>query len=363
MENINYQKICSEILNPLSKAQTEIIKRRFGLEPYSGRETLESIGGDFDITRERVRQIEKEAISKIPKEERILKRIFFDFKTYFKKNNGLKREDIALSELGGEDSQNPVYFLLVLGDPFYRLNQTSKFYTFWTIEKEIISKVNDLLEEIENELGEISKPIRIEEFEEKQEILDSDLVPPLFEISKNIEANLFGEWGLVDWPEIKPKAVRDKAYLILKNGKSPLHFTEITNLINLKFSSFSKKTAFVETVHNDLIRDERFVLVGRGIYALTEWGYQPGVVSEVIKMVLQQAGKPLTKEEIVNKVLKQRIVKEMTIYIALIDKKKFKKLPIGNYTLAESAEEIEKPIVNESSTDKIKQPVPSERET
>jgi len=334
MENINYQKICSEILNPLSKAQTEIIKRRFGLEPYSGRETLESIGSDFDITRERVRQIEKEAISKIPKEERILKRIFFDFKTYFKKNNGLKREDIALSELGGEDSQNPVYFLLVLGDPFYRLNQTSKFYTFWTIEKEIISKVNDLLEKIENELREISKPIeRIEEFKKKQKILDSDLVPSFFEISKNIEANLFGEWGLVDWPEIKPKAVRDKAYLILKKEEKPLHFTEITNLINLKFSSFSKKTAFVETVHNDLIRDERFVLVGRGIYALTEWGYEPGVVKEIIIKILKEKNEPMPKEEIIKQVLSKRFVKENTISLNLGDKNLFRKNSDGTFIL------------------------------
>jgi hypothetical protein len=74
--------------------------------------------------------------------------------------------------------------------------------------------------------------------------------------------------------------------------------------------------------------------VGRGIYALTEWGYKPGVVTDVIKEVLTEAKAPLSKEEIIERVLAKRMVKRSTVILALMNKDTFKKISSGEYTIA-----------------------------
>ena len=86
-----------------------------------------------------------------------------------------------------------------------------------------------------------------------------------------------------------------------------------------------------QTVHNELIKDPRFVLVGRGLYALKEWGYEEGQVKDVILKILKEARKPLPKEEILAGVLKQRMVKENTVLLNLNNKKYFLKTPEGKY--------------------------------
>jgi DNA-directed RNA polymerase delta subunit len=124
--------------------------------------------------------------------------------------------------------------------------------------------------------------------------------------------------------------MRDYAFLVLRKHGSPIHFKEVAKTIEKLFG----KKANVATTHNELIKDKRFVLVGRGLYALSEWGYMPGVVKDVIKNVLKKYG-PLTKDEIVEKVLKERYVKENTILVNLHNTKLFKKDKDGRYTNVE----------------------------
>ncbi len=107
-----------------------------------------------------------------------------------------------------------------------------------------------------------------------------------------------------------------------------MHFKEVAESIKNLFD----KKAHVATTHNELIKDKRFVLVGRGLYALSEWGYLNGVVKDVIAKVLEKHG-PLTKDEIVDKVLKERYVKENTIMVNLQNAKHFKKDKQGKYSL------------------------------
>jgi DNA-directed RNA polymerase delta subunit len=80
--------------------------------------------------------------------------------------------------------------------------------------------------------------------------------------------------------------VRDFAYLAVKKHGSPLHFREVASLIEKMFN----RAAHVATTHNELIKDPRFVLVGRGMYALREWGYTQGVVRDVIREALRKQG-------------------------------------------------------------------------
>jgi DNA-directed RNA polymerase delta subunit len=128
---------------------------------------------------------------------------------------------------------------------------------------------------------------------------------------------------MIDWTEISPKGTREKVYLVLKEHQKPLHFIEIAKTID-KFK-LGKRKAHPQTVHNELIKDERFILIGRGIYALSEWGYFQGTIKEVIESILEKNKKPMDKNQIIEEVLKIRKVKKTTIMINLNNKNYFKR--------------------------------------
>ncbi len=355
MFNLHYQKI----FNGLNQRQKEIITRRFGLESGKG-ETLEAIGKDLGLTRERIRQIIETTLKKIRKEGLLLLEItkaFSQLKQYLQKNGGLKREDLLFSEPDFNHQQNSaswINFLLVLDDSFYRVNESKDFYSFWAADSKILPLVQKLLETVEKKLSKQKKTLDIKELfsisgltgKSSQQFLKSNL-----EISKQIMKAADGKYGLKSWPEVNPKGVRDLALLVFKKVKKPLHFIEVANLIDKiilgqpeprEFSVIAagaaapkKKTNF-QTVHNQLIKDQQFVLIGRGVYALKEWGYDPGTVKDMISKVLKEAKNPLPEREILKRVLSQRLVKESTILLNLGNKRCFLKQEDGRYSLREA---------------------------
>jgi len=116
----------------------------------------------------------------------------------------------------------------------------------------------------------IEKVFKSQIFPDKGELINSNkILYSLMQALKNLEQNKYGEWGMAGSEEIKPKTVNDKIYLILKHEGKPLHFTEIAKKINE--IKFDKKTANAATVHNELILDNRYVLVNRGTYGLKDW--------------------------------------------------------------------------------------------
>ena len=181
-------------------------------------------------------------------------------------------------------------------------------------------------------IGEINEPTDIKTVAKKVGNEDENHVQALASISKGI-AHLHGRWGLVKWPMVNPKNIRDKIYVILHDNKEPMHFEKIAEAI--KNSDFKRKNVTTQAIHNELIKDKRFVLIGRGIYALSEWGYKNGTVADIISEVLKKEGGPLHRDEIVKRVLKDRQVKETTILLNLQGKSQFKRVAKATYALAE----------------------------
>ena len=184
------------------------------------------------------------------------------------------------------------------------------------------------LADIVNELRKES--VELEELAKEVEDLDS-AVHSCLEVSKDFKKNLFDKWGLHEWRSVNPRRMRDKIYLVMQKDAEPLHYKKIAERINEE--KFDNKVAHPATIHNELILDERFVLIGRGIYALQEWGYKPGVIADVIADVLEEAGRPLTKEEITIEVLKHRVVKEGSINLTLSDRNRFEKVSGNRYVV------------------------------
>lgn len=342
VENIsNLEDVASDTLKILPEKQSQVIARRFAVgkkEP----ETLQKIGDDFGITRERVRQIQNEALIRLKSDHRVKKMlspIYASLNDFLTDYGGLRHEEKLLKEYAVlhkdikeiERIIGFIHLTLHLGDPFSRNKEDSEFWSHWyNLEKAIVisQKIN---RELSFWLKKIKKPVAEPDFFtkiKKDFNLDNQkIIFAYLEISKIIQKNNFNEWGLSGWEEISPKSVRSKAYIALKKKGTPLHFQEITKAIN-EFG-FSPKTAKPQTVHNELIKDERFVLVGRGIYALKEWGYEPGTVKEIIESILKNSKKPISEDELVKKVLEQRKVKVNTIKINLHTHPKIKRVNEG----------------------------------
>ena len=311
----NYIQTCQDLMEVLSERQKEIISRRFALNGQK-RETLESIGQDLKITRERVRQIEKEAFLILAREIKKHQEVFQYFAEFFEKAGGLRKEELLLKELGGDNFQEEVFFLLTLEKDFQRFTGNKKFYSFWANDNKTCLAVQKKIDDFYQKLKKGKKTLKIQD----------NLFVSHLTISKKIKRNKKGFFGLKGWPEIDPRKIKDKAYLVFKESQEPLHFTQVAGLI---------ESSLPQTVHNELIKDPRFVLVGRGIYALKEWGYQEGQVKDVIFSILKTAGQPLKKEEILEKTLKQRLVKDNTVFLNLNNKRYFSRDSQGYYTIKE----------------------------
>lgn len=314
----------------------EVIKKRFGLDATRKRQTLQQIGDALGVTRERVRQIESEAVYKLRANRSVspdMKGAFVYFEDYLKKYGGLKREDLLLNDLGDAKEQNLIFFLLCLAPNLRRFEKSADFYSFWATGdtcKQAPAFLNGLVTKLKENKAPLSREAVYAWFAGSPKIF----IDGLIETSRTVEVGPLGEIGLTAWPEIKPRGARDAAYLILRKLGRPLHFRDIAgNANDLDGRFFQRKKILPQTVHNELIRDPQFILVGRGIYGLKEWGYSEGTVKDVICGILKENGVSLTRQEILERVLRQRIVQPNTIFLNLNNKACFRKDEEGKYTL------------------------------
>ncbi|MEK7642816.1 MAG: sigma factor-like helix-turn-helix DNA-binding protein [Patescibacteria group bacterium] len=338
--SFNPKQTVKKLLSSLPARAQDVISGRFGLNSNSEELTLEAIGKKYGITRERVRQIENYAINHIRKSEQYEKEksFFEELKLVIKRIGGIIAEEDLLNYLGRDmGSKKALHFMLVVGDDFSKIKEDAEFKHRWHIDKTLSDRIHEALQNLYKKLGDdeiIPESEIISSFLEhlkdvSDEYKEDEILTRWLSMSKNIGRNPLGEWGRSHSSNIKTKGVRDYAYLILRKHGSPIHFREVAKLISEVF----KKKAHVATTHNELIKDPRFVLVGRGLYALKEWGYQSGVVRDVIKEILKKHG-TLPKEKIIENVLKERYVKENTIMVNLQNPKYFKKNKQGLYTIA-----------------------------
>ncbi|MBL7045533.1 MAG: hypothetical protein ISR99_00675 [Parcubacteria group bacterium] len=332
--------VTSQLLAVLPDRARDVLISRYGLGSKPEKMTLEAIGKKYRITRERVRQVENYALAGIRKSDDFLKakECFSELEEVIDSLGGVVSEDELLNTVSKDKSiQNQVHFLLVLGDTFTKKKEDTEFGHRWYVDEDLAENVQTALRNLYSGLSDddlIPESEMLSTFLDEvknlnQKYRNEEILMRWLSLSKGLGKNPLGEWGLSASSNVKAKGMRDYAYLAIKRHGSPMHFTEVAKSIAELF----KRKAHVATCHNELIKDARFVLVGRGLYALTEWGYTSGVVKEVIKDFLSENG-PLTREEIIDLVRKERYVKDNTILVNLQDSSTFKKDKQGRYTLA-----------------------------
>lgn len=380
---LNALDIISNLFSELSDREKDVLSKRFGLHG-SEKITLENIGKIHNLTRERIRQIEVMAIKKL-KQLKTLENYIAGLKkvinSLIEEHGGLIEKEYLLNNLvnfsvdGGRSNEeekkvhmNHFHFLIskilheefeeIIGHNDFKESFKFKFKDIDHIEnfiKELTDKISrenniktsaeifELAKQLDsykkyNELSEtpntldISASLKNDFFAEDTDLINNH--KPIFSVlkaSKHIAQNKFGQWGLKSWGQVKPRTINDKIFLVLKDKGKPMHFVEISDRINE--INFDKKKANPATVHNELILDDKYILVGRGLYGLKEWGYDKGTVADIIVKILTDSKEPLTKEQIIAKVLGQRMVKKATIVLALMNKNKFEKIDGQKYKL------------------------------
>lgn len=368
-----------ELFKLLTPREKDVLQRRFKLdkEQNKRRETLEEIGKTYDITRERVRQIEIDSVKKLKAQENHemflpIKEVEKVIHKFLRKHGGAMEEEHLFEELlyffhGAElnfddakikANKEALSFVLsqLLADQLEKVESKDKYKKVWKLKTtpwDFIEEVLDkLVEIIDQEQKPIHKTSLLDSFKNsdfyhqaankfqtvvdgfKTEVMAFDeTIHTYLRMRKDIKkSSLFDEWGLTHWNTVTPKRMNDKIYLVLKKAAKPLHFVEIADAINQV--KFDHKKACAATVHNELILDPKYVLVGRGIYALREWGYKSGTVAEIIAEIIKEKG-PLRKDEILEELKKQRIVKRATVQLALMNRNHFERAIDGRYKLAE----------------------------
>ncbi|MCX6758051.1 MAG: HTH domain-containing protein [Candidatus Nomurabacteria bacterium] len=342
MSTISFKpkQFTKKITSHLQDRASDVIMNRFGLTTDAEKKTLEEIGKKYGITRERVRQIEDAALTSIKKSEAYKSEhaVFDELKQIINSFGSIVAEHDLLPHIAKDQAtQNHIHFYLVLGDAFKRHREDDHFHVRWSVDDTMVEKVHDGLKKLYTSLKDedlIPETEMIKKFLDNlkdvaEQYRNEEVARRWLSMSKRVAKNPLGEWGKATSPNVRTRGVKDYAFLVMRKHGSPMHFKEVADAIT---HTFGKKTHYA-TCHNELIKDSRFVLVGRGMYALAEWGYKTGIAREVIRDIIKKEG-PISKEDVVEKVMKERYFKKNTILVNLQNPKYFKKNKSGLYVLA-----------------------------
>lgn len=347
-ETINLTDVIEDMFLVLTQKEKEVIIKRFCLD-NKPKQTLEKIGQSFSVTRERVRQIEKIALGKLRRTVETTKISVINrlAKEIMKGAGGVLLESKLVADLIGriaskqETDAHIIKLALNINADIVKFEKTNIYKPFWKINAVNFDDIKAVINvgiAFLNKRGDVCTEEELasqvkEMFVDRGKTIENEFVISAMEVDKRVKRVVEG-FGLTSWRHINPRSIRDKAYIVLKKSSEPLHFVEIANRI--ASAGFDKKVVTTQAVHNELIRYDQFVLVGRGLYALKEWGYKKGTVAEVIEGLLKKKS-PMTKQEIIAGVLKQRKVKKGTISLNLQKNAQFTRVGRAVYALDEAA--------------------------
>jgi hypothetical protein len=341
----NAENLFENLWKSLSTRQQEVLSGRFGLLKYKKPQTLAALGKKYGITRERVRQIESVALKSL--KEKILATpefvsAFEAAKKHLKGLGGVAPKNVLLEHLSGVISgltENHLALLLDSTNAFHYRGDNEEFYAFYYSDPAALKAaeafISQWLETLRKNRDEVLAGGYEELFKKfvKTRTLSPGVADNYASLSRLLHENPYGDRGLAEWPEIRPTTIRDRIYLVLKKAGEPMHFQTIAQTINK--AGFGSRTALAPTVHNEVIKDSRFVLVGRGIYGLSESGFQPGTAREVIHRILKSRG-PLKPREVILAVQKERFLKPNTVLVNLQNKQFFQRNGDGSYGVREA---------------------------
>jgi DNA-directed RNA polymerase delta subunit len=344
---LNLSDIVEDIFMVLTDKEREVVVKRFSLDNKE-RRTLESIGRTFNVTRERVRQIEKIALSKLKRTVNSTKLRFIHelAEAVLKENGGILMEETLVDRILNaiektvDVDEHIVRLALTICPNIKSIEKNNLYRLAWHLESISTATIKEALasaiKALKSEGNVLSEEMITKEMANSKSAAGLGLPESFFSSVLAVDCRIKQVeegYGLMTWRHINPKSIRDKSLIVLRREGKPLHFVDIADKIS--DSNFDTKQVTVQAVHNELIRYPQFVLVGRGLYALKEWGYQDGTVTDIIESLLEKKS-PMSKQDIIKGVLKQRQVKKGTISLNLQKNPQFIRVGRAVYALDKS---------------------------
>lgn len=337
-------------LSFLAERQQQIIIWRYGL--FDNRpKTLEEIGLQLDLTRERVRQLESKAIRKLkqPSKCRIVQPFVQLMQQIIFAEGGICAETYlgeVLTEavkIGDIDPSGAVRLLLDTHNGFSKLKKMQA-WGLSDLPLNLVSEINrNLIKILTAEQAPLSKTdllIRLKAtplYQKYAAHLNNTFIFACIKINQMIVDTGNESYGLEKWE----RYYQDDIILALRHIGKPAHFSKIAEIINANLPPERHITP--RGVHIRLLhRPDLFVWVGlRGTYGLKEWGVERSLsYEETLAQILQQSGYPLTYQQILAKLPEFRpYYDETSILLTIATNKRFRSFPSGTYGLAEWQED------------------------
>ncbi len=312
----------------------DIIKRRFGFDSGE-RQTLDEIGKDYGITRERVRQIQERSIQRIKhpstKGRSTIISIINDI---FQKNQFIisdSEADYLIGKVFNTSKFDGSSFLDMISDlGWIQKNKIGDvaFYTNNALKPTLsltMTNVYSLLKASSTmiSLEEIIKKIIPSNTKYSENSDLQVIIKRICSLDPRIEERMperYTLYGLHSRTNIWASLIKE----VLEKEGEPLHFADITNSVNDMFPNTDNNHIDVRRLHSILIENHAFSHSGvKGTYGLTEWGFRKETTSELIEECIKKAGFPLHWKQIYNYVSKYKDTKPANIIAMLNSRDKF----------------------------------------
>lgn len=340
VSNVSTSRAVTDVLRVLRTArQREILARRLGL--FGDKESLKTLSHSYHMSMANVHKIVRQARAAITSAsdsgaQSCAERVSQPVRKTLERSGGASRVGDLAIQLGlGDDPLNRrrLLFLAEVCPGLHVIKDDIAH--FEAISLCDPTAAGAIVERIVAAIKEAKEPVTAEQLTRRVQLSSPLAVPAFARLSKQLAA-LHGRWGLASWSAVNPRTISDQIYKVLRDHGQPMHFADMASGVQALRQPGS--VVSVRSVHNELVRDPRFVAVARGTYALRAWGYADGSISDLIADVLRDAGKPLLSTEIVRQVLGRRPhVKKSSIQSKLCSQPQFDRIALGVYRLNEQA--------------------------
>jgi len=316
-----------------------VLVRKFGLLTGGKEVPLQRIGKDYNLTRERVRQIEAQALMRVRRlmvGNAMYIDLIEDAKKMLRDEGGILIEDSMINKIINlkkyEFTRQEIKLILVSDFDMTYLKRNKNFNKCFYIDplfedfltiaalytKDYFKKRGESVD-----IYEFATHLKTE-FSKKYDqitfLKNDQFFLNFFTSLRDIK--LFdGKLGTADFVDVHPKTIKLKILYTMRRMAKPVHFQELPAKI---MEHFPAKNIKVNTVHNELVKNnDYFVNLGLGLYGLKEWGFKWGTVVDIIARIFQQHKRPMSVKEISKELLKEKMVSPNTI---LLNLQKYKEL-------------------------------------
>ena len=332
--NLSWTKL-KEIIKLCNPWEQFILVEKYWLISWKSL-PMQQIWDKFDISRERIRQIVNKSLWKIRRfisHDEYLNSILTKTQNIIRENGYITWEKEIINTLLKDKNINLNYneLLLIISSDYdlYYIHRNKRFEKLFFIEPLFEDLINDIhdtafdfLKKNKNSVDKttfINKLISIfsNKFQRNQSIKDTledkKLYESIFDLSRYIyEFN--DKLGLEDNEEINPKTIKLKIRHVLTNEWKALHYEKIAKKVK---DTFWLKSVKIPTIHNKLVKWKDFINVWMWTYWLKQWWYKWENTIEAIINILKFHKRPMKISEITKEVLKERVIREITVLIVL----------------------------------------------